>query len=148
MTLQQRLDEYKAKFESGGAPKAAIETMHRATKELRESRLAERALKAGDRAPAFTLNNQDGLGDRGLKVAGQFGLVFELPDYLKTLYTGFGIRLEEFNREDAYRLPMPARFVIDQGSVIRSADVNPDYTVRPDSSESIRVLEEMRKQRQ
>ena len=28
--------------------------------ELRQSGLAERALKTGDRAPAFTLNNQDG----------------------------------------------------------------------------------------
>jgi len=64
MTLQQKLDEFKAKFESGGppynAPKPVIETMHRATEELRESGLAERALKGGDRAPAFTLNNQDG----------------------------------------------------------------------------------------
>ena len=64
MTLQEKLDAYKANFESGGppyhAPKAAIETMHRATEELRQSGLAERALKKGDRAPAFTLNNQDG----------------------------------------------------------------------------------------
>ena len=64
MTLQQKLDEFKASFESGAppykAPKAAIETMHRATEELRQSGLAERGLKAGDRAPGFTLNNQDG----------------------------------------------------------------------------------------
>jgi hypothetical protein len=64
MTLQQKLDDFKANFESGGppynAPKAAIETMHRATEELRQSGLAERALKAGDRAPSFTLSNQDG----------------------------------------------------------------------------------------
>jgi hypothetical protein len=65
MKLQERLDELKAKFESGGpprnAPKAVIETMHRGTKELRDSGLAEHALKAGSRAPAFTLNNQDGI---------------------------------------------------------------------------------------
>jgi len=64
MTLQQKLADFKAKFESGGppynAPKALIEIFHRATEELRRSGLAERALKAGDRAPAFTLNNQDG----------------------------------------------------------------------------------------
>jgi hypothetical protein len=64
MSLQQKLDEFKANFESGAppynVPKAAIETMHRATEELRQSGLAGRALKAGDRAPAFTLNNQDG----------------------------------------------------------------------------------------
>ncbi|MGA6983766.1 MAG: amylo-alpha-1,6-glucosidase [Candidatus Sulfotelmatobacter sp.] len=64
MTLQQKLDDFKAQFESGGppynAPMAVIEIFHRATEELRQSGLAERALKTGDRAPAFTLNNQDG----------------------------------------------------------------------------------------
>jgi len=64
MTLQEKLNDFKARFESGAAPhnapKAAIEVFHRATEELRQSGLAERALKTGDRAPAFTLNNQDG----------------------------------------------------------------------------------------
>jgi AhpC/TSA family len=64
MTLQQRLDAFKATFESGAppynAPRAAIDTMHRATEDLRRSRLAERALKVGDLAPAFELTNQDG----------------------------------------------------------------------------------------
>jgi AhpC/TSA family len=64
MTLQEKLDEYKAKFESGGppsnAPKAAIETMHRATAELRQSGLAERAIRVGAQMPDFVLKNQDG----------------------------------------------------------------------------------------
>ncbi len=64
MTLQQRLDAFKATFESGAppynAPRAAIDTMHQATEDLRRSRLAERALKVGDLAPAFELTNQDG----------------------------------------------------------------------------------------
>lgn len=64
MTLQQKLDDFKAKFESGAPPyntsKAVIDIFHRATEDLRQSGLAERALKTGDRAPAFTLNNQDG----------------------------------------------------------------------------------------
>lgn len=63
MTLRQKMDDYKAQFESGGpprnAPKAVVEIFHRATAELRQSALVERALKTGDRAPAFTLNNQD-----------------------------------------------------------------------------------------
>jgi hypothetical protein len=64
MTLAQKMDAFKSKFESGGppynAPKAVIEVFHRATDDLRQSGLAERALKTGERAPAFTLNNQDG----------------------------------------------------------------------------------------
>jgi len=64
MTLEQKMDDFKAQFESGGppynAPKAVIEVFHRATEDLCQSGLAERALKTGERAPAFTLNNQDG----------------------------------------------------------------------------------------
>jgi hypothetical protein len=64
MTLQEKLADFKAQFESGGppynAPKALIEIFHRATEELRRSGLAERALKTGHRAPVFTLKNQDG----------------------------------------------------------------------------------------
>jgi hypothetical protein len=64
MTLQQELDDFRAQFESGGpprnAPESMIEVLHRATEELRQSGLAERALRNDDRAPAFILNNQDG----------------------------------------------------------------------------------------
>ena len=61
--LQDRLDEFKKAFESGAppynAPDEAIETMHRATAELKASYVEENALKVGDRAPSFTLFNQD-----------------------------------------------------------------------------------------
>jgi hypothetical protein len=61
--LQDRLDEFNKKFESGGppyhAPHEAIEKMHRATAELKASGIEDRALKVGDRAPSFTLFNQD-----------------------------------------------------------------------------------------
>jgi len=70
MTLQQKPYDLKSKFESGGppynAPKAVIEIFHRATDELHQSGLAERALKTGDRAPAFTLNNQERMETRSL----------------------------------------------------------------------------------
>ena len=87
----------------------------------------------------------DILTDRGLQVAAQFGLVFTLPDYLKTVYLQFGNKLDEFHSENAFRLPMPARYVVDQQGVIRSANVSPDYTIRPDPSETIRTLEELTK---
>jgi hypothetical protein len=62
-SLQSRLDEFKREFESGAPPYNAthkvIETMHRATGELEASGLANQALKIGDRAPRFSLFNQD-----------------------------------------------------------------------------------------
>jgi len=85
----------------------------------------------------------DILTDRGLHVAAQFGLVFEFPDYLKTVYSQFGNTLDAFHGESAFRLPMPARYIVDQQNVIRSADVSPDYTVRPEPSETVSTLEEV-----
>ena len=61
--LQSRLDEFKKAFESGAppykAPRAAIETMHRATAEFKATGLESLALKVGDLAPEFSLFNQD-----------------------------------------------------------------------------------------
>ena len=50
------------------------------------------------------------LGDRGNKVASQFGLVFSLPDDLCGLYGNFGIDLERLNGYDSWTWPMPGRF--------------------------------------
>ncbi len=65
----------------------------------------------------------DVLTDRGLQVAGKLASYSRFPIYLKTVYVQFGNKLDEFHGENAFRLPMPARYVIDQQSVIRSANV-------------------------
>ncbi len=77
-------------------------------------------------------------------MAEQFGLVFTLPDYLQELYKSFGSTLDRFNDEPEYRLPMPARYIIDAGGIIRSADVNADYTIRPEPAETVRRLAELK----
>lgn len=62
-SLQERLDAFRKSFESGAppynAPREAIETMHRATAELKATGIEERALKVGDPGPSFSLFNQD-----------------------------------------------------------------------------------------
>ena|SRR5215469_4856038 len=85
----------------------------------------------------------DILTDLRLKTAEQFGLVFILPDYLSELYKSVGITLDRFHDEPEYRLPMPARYVIDKERIIRAADVNADYTIRPEPSETIRLLQSL-----
>jgi peroxiredoxin len=64
MSLQDRLDAFKASFESGAppysVPKEAVATMHRATAELIASGQAARAKRVGDRAPEFSLPDPDG----------------------------------------------------------------------------------------
>ena len=85
----------------------------------------------------------DILTDLHLKTAEQFRLVFTLPDYLRELYKSFGSTLDRFNDEPEYRLPMPARYVIDQQGVIRAADVNADYTIRTEPSETVTELRKL-----
>ena len=82
----------------------------------------------------------DILTDLHLKTAEQFRLVFTLPDYLRDLYKSFGSTLDRFHDESEYRLPMPARYVIDKEGIIRAADVNADYAIRPEPSETVKQL--------
>jgi peroxiredoxin len=64
MALQDRLDALKADFESGRFPlkpsQEQLAIMRRATAELIDSGQAQRAKKAGDTAPEFTLLDPDG----------------------------------------------------------------------------------------
>ncbi len=82
----------------------------------------------------------DLLTDLHLKTAEQFRLVFVLPDYLRELYKSLGNALDRFHDESEYRLPIPARYVIDKEGIIRAADINADYTIRPEPSETVRQL--------
>jgi peroxiredoxin len=82
----------------------------------------------------------DILTDLHLKIAEQFRLAFVLPDYLRELYESFGNSLDRFHDESGYRLPLPARYVIDKDGIIRAADVNADYTIRPEPAETVRIL--------
>ena len=81
------------------------------------------------------------LSDPRNDVADSFGLRFTLPDYLQTLYKDvFKNDLEVVNGDGSWTLPMPARFLIGQDGVITYAEVNPDYTVRPDPEELLPAL--------
>jgi len=64
MALQDRLNAFKADFRSGRPPwnvtRERIEIMDRATAELIASGQAQRARKAGEAAPEFTLRDPDG----------------------------------------------------------------------------------------
>jgi hypothetical protein len=59
MTLQEKLDAYKAEFEKK-VPPEKLAIMHRATEDLRRSGIVERVIKAGSAAPEFVLPNVRG----------------------------------------------------------------------------------------
>ena len=217
MTLQAKLDAFKADFESGGppynVPKPVIETMHRATADLIASGATSRALKAGEVAPAFSLADSEGrivssgellakgplvvsfyrgawcpycntelqalqgalasireagaelvsispqlpansrkalaehklgfpvLSDPANAVANSFGVRYRAPEYLVDLMKGLKVDLPSFNGDDSWTLPMPARFVIGPDGIIRYAEVNPDYTRRPEPEDVLPAIQ-------
>ena len=81
------------------------------------------------------------LCDAGNQVASRFGLTFSLPADLRQVYSDFGIDLERFNGEDSWTLPIPARFTLDQQGTIISVDSDPDYTVRPEPEDIVKLLQ-------
>lgn len=80
------------------------------------------------------------LGDPGNQIARQFGLVFQIPEELKQVYTAMKIDLPRYNGDDSWQLPMTSRFIIDRESIIRYSVFHPDYTIRPDPTETLAVL--------
>jgi peroxiredoxin len=84
------------------------------------------------------------LTDKDNKYADKLGLTFTLPEKLKELYNGFGIDLQRFNGNDAWELPMPGRFLVDSQGIIRSTEVHPDHTIRPEPSDILDFLKSLR----
>lgn len=125
----QALEEIRAEIEVRGASLVAISPQTPAN-----SRKSQRDNKLG-----FSI-----LSDPGSALAAEFGLRFALPDDLIQVYRQFGNDLAMINGGPAWVLPMPARYVIGTDGVIAYAEVNPDYTRRPDPSELLPVLDRLR----
>jgi peroxiredoxin len=83
------------------------------------------------------------LWDRENKVAEAFGLAFTLPDDLRAVYLGFGNDLAQRNGDPSWRLPVPARLVIDAGGTVRLVQADPDYRFRPEPETTLEVLRKL-----
>jgi len=80
------------------------------------------------------------LSDHGGAVANAFGLRFRLPDDLIAIYKASGADLARVNGEPSWTLPMPARYIINPDGLIIYAEVNPDYTRRPEPADLLSIL--------
>ena len=215
MSLQDQLDAFKAQFKTQ-APEGAFDAFARSTQELIDSGQADRAVKAGDTAPDFTLTDQDDktivlkdllakgpvvlsfyrgvwcpycnielkaleeaagdirargaslvaismqgasdsrksqrgnklsfpiLTDTAGELAAKFGIRWTLQDYVIEFHKMFGVELPKIHNDGKWNLPMPARYVIDTDGTVAYAEVNPDYTRRPDPSDLFPVLDKLR----
>ena len=78
--------------------------------------------------------------DPGNQVAGQFGLIYTFPDYLREIYLKLGLDLPRYNGDESWALPLPARYVVTPDGIIRQAEVGTDYTVRPEPAATVDFL--------
>ena len=85
------------------------------------------------------------LSDPGNETAARYGLRYYLPEEVKAIYRKFGVKLDEFNEDDSWTLPLPARLIIDREGIIRYADISADYTIRPDPQETVQDLKRIMK---
>lgn len=87
------------------------------------------------------------LSDTRNQVARGFGIVFQLPEDLRPIYSSFGIDLTKADGDNSFELPLTATYVIDRDRKIRMAFVDPDYTKRVEPEEVIRALDEIARDR-
>lgn len=124
----QALEEVRTEIEARGAFLIAVSQQTAAN-----SRKAQRTNKLG-----FPI-----VGDKDGELAAKFGIRWHLPDDVQAVHKQLGADLVAFNGEDSWTLPMPARYVIGQDGVIAYAEVNPDYTRRPEPSDVFAVLDQL-----
>ena len=215
MSLQEKLDGFKAQFKTQ-APEGAFDAFARSTQELIDSGQAERAVKAGDKAPDFVLTDSEHnevalkdllakgpvvltfyrgvwcpycnmelqaleaaadeirargatlvaismqgasdsrksqrdnslsfpiLTDQGGELADRFGLRWTLQPYVIEYHKMFKVELPLIHGDGQWNLPMPARYVVDTDGTVVYAEVNPDYTRRPEPADLFPVLDKLR----
>jgi len=124
------LEEARADIEARGAQLVAISQQTGAN-----SRKSQRQNHLG-----FPI-----LSDHGGEIGARFGVRWTAPEYLRAVHRALGADLSQFNGEDSWTLPMPARYVIGQDGVIAYAEVNADYTHRPEPSAIFPVLEQLQR---
>jgi hypothetical protein len=155
MTLQAKLDAFKADFEAGkppySVPRSVIETMHRATQELISSGAAQRALKVGDRRwsgdrqflPRCVVPVLQ-YGSAGAR-SGAIGVRAAWGQARRHLASNSGEQ-PQVDAPEQTQLPILSdsnNFVIAPDRTIVYAEVNPDYTHRPEPEAMLPALKKI-----
>ncbi|HET7103115.1 MAG TPA: peroxiredoxin-like family protein [Terracidiphilus sp.] len=77
------------------------------------------------------------LADPGNVLAGQFGLVYTVPGYLRDYYLSILVNIPFVNGDDSWRLPLPAIYVLDRDGRVVFAEAHADFRVRPEPEEAM-----------
>ena len=84
------------------------------------------------------------LSDQGAKVAAEYGVAWEVPEYLiEHMRVDRGLDLEAINNGNGSILPIPATFVLDSNGVVVWRYVDVDYRTRSEPQDIIDALKEL-----
>ncbi len=84
------------------------------------------------------------LRDEGHRIGEAFGVVYTFPDNLRDLYEhAFAKDIPLINEAEGWKLPVPACFVIDTEGIIRFAEANPNYRIRPEPEEALTLVSDL-----
>ncbi|WP_445491323.1 peroxiredoxin-like family protein [Niallia sp. 03133] len=83
------------------------------------------------------------LSDPNGSTADDYKLLFKMPDYLIEIYQQSGLDVPAHNGNDAWELPVPATYIINQSGIIQFANVDPDYRNRVEPAEIVALLKKL-----
>ncbi len=216
MSLADQLRERKNAYKKR-APKERTQMVQKAVQEIKDSGILDDALKVGDQAPDFTLEDPLGrpvalstlladgpvilawyrgnwcpycniqlrdyqkkldritaaggqlvaispetpdnaltmeekndlefkvVSDLGNQVGKRYGIVYQIPKSLWSLYGPEGLDLAKYNGDDSMELPLGVTYIVKQDGTIGYAFVSEDYTERAETDELIEYLEGLAK---
>ena len=78
------------------------------------------------------------------EAARAFGVLWALNPEERALYKSVGTDLEKFNSDSDWELPAPSAFIIDKSGIVKWAWVNPVWTVRPEPTDILKALAELK----
>lgn len=84
------------------------------------------------------------LSDQNAKVASQYGVAWEVPEFLLDhMHVDRNLDLEKINNGNSSVLPIPATFIIGTDGIITWNYVNVDYRTRSEPEEIIEALKKL-----
>lgn len=84
------------------------------------------------------------LTDVGNIIARQYGIIMDVPEFMRPVYLEWGIDLPKTNGDDTWELPIPATYIIGSDGNIISSYINKNYTERMEPSDIIKTLETLK----
>ncbi len=122
-----------------------LETMNRIVGQIGQAGASLVAISPQTVQQSFFMHDQHKLrfpllSDAGNRVARQFGLVYQVPDYQQAVYSRVFVNLPFANGDESWELPIPATYILDRHGRVLYAWADEDYTERPEPGDVLGTL--------